>query len=195
MAPQQTLFSPLADVDIFHHLLADLHNDLAGKVARFRQLADLSMKLGSYGSMIPGGETAHSAWVEARSSFVHGNFVATVMLCQGMAEQMLAAHLAMGLSSQPLAEKIKFPETLRRCLADGVISESDAEDLRRLMRLRNPLSHYRDINDESSLSRRTLDTLTPAQEHLLNDATFAISVAVKLLSLPSFRVDRRSLED
>ena len=99
------------------------------------------------------------------------------------------------LSSQPLPEKIKFPETLRRCLADGVIAESDAEDLRRLMRLRNPLSHYRDINEESSLSRRTLDTLTPAQEHLLNDATLAISVAVRLLSLPSFRVDRRSLED
>lgn len=195
MAAQQTLFSPLTDVDFFRHLLADVHDDLPGKVARFRQLADLSMELGSYGTMIPGGETAHSAWVEARSSFVHGNFVATVMLCQGMVEHMLAAHLAMGLSSKPLPEKIKFPETLRRCLADGVISGREAEDLRRLMQLRNPLSHYRDINDESNLSRRSLDTLTPAQEHLLTDATFAISVAVRLLSLPIFRVDRRALED
>ncbi|MGV3569876.1 MAG: hypothetical protein ACO1PB_04690 [Ramlibacter sp.] len=192
---QESLFSPLTDVDFFRELVADLHDDVAGKVARFRQLADLSMELGSYGSMIPGGETAHSAWVEARSSFVQGNFVATVMLCQGMAEHMLAAHLAMGLSAKPLPARVEFRQTLTRCVDDGVISKEDAEDLRRLMALRNPLSHYRDINDESNLSRRTLDAQVPARQHLLNDATFAISMAVRLLSLPSFRVDRRSLED
>jgi hypothetical protein len=195
MTSQETLFSPLADVDFFRHLLADLHDDLSGKVARFRQLADLSTELGSYGSMIPGGQAAHAAWVEARSSFVHGNFVATVMLCQGMAEHMLAAHLAMRLGGSPLPARIDFRETLARSVADGVISERDAEDLRRLMRLRNPLSHYRGIDDESNLSRRSLDTQTPAEVHLLNDAAFAISMAVRLLSLPSFRVDARTLGD
>jgi hypothetical protein len=195
LADQKALFSPLSDVDFFRHLLADLHDDVPGKVARFRQLADLSMALGSYGSMIPGGESAHSAWVEARSSFVHGNFVATIMLCQGMAEHMLAAHLAMGLSAEELPERIKFSETLRRCVEDGVIAGRDAEDLRTLMGFRNPLSHYRDVNDPSNIERRALDTRMSAREHLLNDATFAISMAVRLLSLPAFRVDRGSLPD
>ncbi len=41
--------------------------------------------------------SAYSAWMEARSSFVNGNYIATVMLCQGLAEQMLASHLTLSL--------------------------------------------------------------------------------------------------
>lgn len=57
------------------------------------------------------------------------------------------------------------------------------------MSLRNPLSHFRGINDPSNLSRRVMDTALHLKEHLLRDATFAISVAVRLLSLPAFRLD------
>ena len=196
LAHQESLFSPLADVDFFRHLIADLHDDIAGKVARFRQLADLTMEMGTERAMIPGGETAFASWLEARSSFVQGNFVATVMLCQGLAEHMLASHLAMGLDSKPLPKKIEFHETLKRCLADGVISARDEEDLRRLMSLRNPLSHYQDVEHPSNLYRRALDTRMPAREHLVRDATFAISMAVRLLALPSFRLgDGRTLLD
>lgn len=188
MAFQESLFSPLAEVDFFRHLIADLHDDLDGKVARFRQLADLSMGMGAAGTMIP-GETSHVSWLEARSSFVHGNFIAVVMLCQGLAEHVLASHLSMGLDATPLPIRVQFKDTLKRSVDDGVISEEFAEDLRKLMSLRNPLSHYRDVNDASNLFRRAIDTAVPPHEHLLNDATFAISVAVRLLSLPSFRLD------
>lgn len=197
MADQQSLFSPLADVDVFRFLIADMHDDIAGKVARFRQLADLTLEMGAERAMIPGGETAYASWLEARSSLVHGNFVATVMLCQGMAEHMLASHLTLGLDAKPLPKKIVFHETLKRCLADGVVSERDAEDLRKLMSLRNPLAHYQNVNDPANLGRRALDTRMPAREHLVNDASFAISMAVRLLALPSFRLDdpRTLLDD
>lgn len=195
MASQESLFSPLADVDFFRHLIVDLHDDVAGKIARFRQLADLTLEHGTERAMIPGG-TAFSAWLEARSSFVHGNFVATVMLCQGMAEHMLASRLAMGMDAKPLPKKVRFEQTLKRCQDEGVISERDAEDLERLMSLRNPLSHYRDVNDESNLERRAIHTQKQAREHLVSDATFAISMAVRLLALPSFRLeDGRKLID
>ena len=82
---QSELLDTINDVDAFRILVADLHDDLVGKVARFRQLADLSVALGSLGTLMPGGETASAAWTEARSSFVHGNYVATVLLCQGLA--------------------------------------------------------------------------------------------------------------
>lgn len=69
---QGELFSSLHDVDVAKMLLADLHDDLEGMVARFRQLADLSATLGSSGTLIFGGETAYRAWTEARSSSPDG---------------------------------------------------------------------------------------------------------------------------
>jgi hypothetical protein len=185
---QSELFSQIQNMDAVRFLLADLHDDLDGKVARLLQLADLSGALGSLGTMLPGGETAYAAWTEARSSYIHGNYVATVLLCQGLAENMLAAHLTLGIQGEMLSNRISFRDTLERCLVQDVITSADANDLRRLMALRNPLSHYRSIDDPSNLSRRVLDSRLPATSHLLNDATFAISVAIRLLALPAFRL-------
>ena len=141
------LLSPISELGFVRFLLADLHDDLDGKTARFRQLTDLSGALGSSGTMLPGAYTTSAAWREARTSFVQGNFVATVMLCQGLAEHVLAAHLEMLMDDDPLPPKISFVETLRRCRERSVISEEDAADMRRLMALRNPLSHFRTIDD------------------------------------------------
>ncbi|KGU62448.1 hypothetical protein Y037_2377 [Burkholderia pseudomallei MSHR983] len=137
---------------------------------------------------MPGGETVLAAWTEARSSFVHGNYVATVLLCQGLAEHMLAAHLTLGLDSEELPDRVSFNDTLKRCVARDVITQQDADDLRRLMNLRNPLTHYRSIRDPSNLSRRVVDSMIPAETHLLTDATFAMSMAIRLLALPVFRL-------
>lgn len=89
-AEQVDMFSPTSDVGFMKLLLAELHDDLPDKVARFRQLADLSQQLGANGTMFSGGQESYQAWLEARSSFVHGNYIATVMLCQGLAEHLLA---------------------------------------------------------------------------------------------------------
>ncbi|MBX9943798.1 MAG: hypothetical protein K2Y40_06935, partial [Reyranella sp.] len=109
---QLDLLSPLKDLDLVRWLLADLHDDLFGKAARFRQLTDLSGSLGSYGTMLPGGETTLAAWNEARTSFVHGNYVATVLLCQGLAEHMLAAHISVSLGGEELPKRISFQDDL-----------------------------------------------------------------------------------
>jgi hypothetical protein len=187
---QPDLLSPLSDLRLVQLLLADLHDDLSGKVGRYRQLSDLSAALGFYGTMLPGGETTLALWTEARTSFVHGNYVATVMLCQALAEQMLAADLSMSLHDQKLSKRISFTETLERCLKQKIIPTKNAVELRRLMELRNPLSHFRGLDDPFDLSRRVLDTMQPAESHLLADASFAIGVAIRLLALPSFRVDQ-----
>jgi hypothetical protein len=186
---QEELFSPLSDLQAAQWLMGELHDDLPGRVARFQQVNDLCANLGSTGTMIP-GEVAFSAWLEARSSFVNGNYVATVMLCQGLAEQMLASHLTLSLDAQELPEKIGFRETLRRCLEQGVIDPSLAGQLKQLMGLRNPLSHFRRVDDPESLFRRSLDSQTPTQVTLERDATFAIGVAVDLLASPVFRLGR-----
>lgn len=187
---QDDLFSEATDLGLVRFLLADLHDDLVGTVSRFRQLADLSMHLGSAGTMLTGGETTHAAWVEARSSFVHGNYVATVMLCQGLAEHMLGSHLALRIDAAQLPARMAFKEILSRCRSEGVIGPEDADRLRRLMALRNPLSHFRGLEDPTNLSRRALDTGESAQSHLFADASFAIATAIRILSLPEFRLGR-----
>lgn len=102
----------------------------------------------------------------------------------------------MGLNAAPIPNRVQFKDTLKRCLDDGVIDEPFAKELRQLMELRNPLAHYRDVNDASNLTRRAMETSKHPQEHLIGDATFAMSVAVKLLSLPSFRLDGgKSVDD
>ncbi|MFK3857205.1 hypothetical protein [Agrobacterium pusense] len=183
---QLDMFSSASDLGFMRSLLADLHDDLPDKIARFRQLGDLSLSLGAGGTLLSGGEATYRAWQEARSSFVHGNYIATVMLCQGLAEHLLASFLEMGQSLPP---KISFYETLTRSLAAGVISEADVRDLKRLMQLRNPLSHFRGIDDASNLTRRMLNSGVMVEDHLKGDASFALSMAVRLLSLPSFRLD------
>lgn len=179
--------SSLSDLDLVQHLLADLHNDLPGKLQRSRQIVGWSDALGSSGTMLFGGETNLAAWREARWSFIHGNFTATVMLCQALVENLLAAFLHGGLM-QDLPARISFSETLARCQNRNIITAIDAQDLKRLMELRNPLSHFRALDDASNLSRRILDTMMPAEEHLLEDAEFALQLAIRIMALPSFRL-------
>lgn len=186
---QADIFSDLNDLDFVRMLLADVHDNLRGSVARFRQLHDLSHALGSGGAMITGGEIAYAAWREARSSFIHGNFVATVLLSQSLAEQMLASFLTIGLDAEPLPPRIGFRDTLNRCVTRGVISKGDAEDFEKLMNLRNPLSHHRLIDDPTNLSRRVADERLSGEEHLRRDATFAIAMAIRLLAMPVFRLE------
>lgn len=184
---QPDLLSDLSDLDFVRHLLADLHDDLPEMVGRFRMLTDLGSEMGRSGTMIFGGHAAYHAWVESRSSFVHGNFVATILLCQGLVENLLAAYMHAGLLIDDVPERIKFADTLRRCREREVISDDDVADLRRLMGLRNPLSHFRHV-DGSHLERRNMDQRTSAAELLRRDASFAISIAVRILAKPAFRL-------
>ena len=168
---QPDLLSDLSDLDFVRHLLADLHDDLPGKVGRFRMLTDLGGQMGRSGTMIFGGHAAYHAWLEARSSFVHGNYVATILLCQGLVEHLLAAYLHAGLLVDDIPDRIQFADTLRRMMA-----------------LRNPLSHFRHVDDGSNLDRRCIDESKSADDLLRHDAIFSIGLAVRMLSRPAFRL-------
>lgn len=185
---QPDLLWDLSDLDFVRHLLADLHDDLPGKVGRFRMLTDPGDQMGRSATMIFGGHAAYHAWVEARSSFVHGNYVATILLCQGLVEHLLAAYLHAGLLVDDIPDRIQFADTLRRCREREVVSDEDVADLRRMMALRNPLSHFRHVDDGSNLDRRSIDESRSADDLLRHDAIFSISLAVRMLSRPAFRL-------
>lgn len=185
---QDDLLSGISALDAVSHLLADLHDDLPGKVTRFRHLADLGDALDPQGTMLFGGTTAFNAWVEARSSFVHGNFAATILLCQSLVENLLAAFLHAGLMMDDLPPRIAFRDTLKRCQDRNLISSQDSDDLERLMGLRNPLSHFRTVADGQNLDRRAITTGLQSEALIERDAWFAIGLAVRILAKPQFRL-------
>lgn len=185
---QPDLLSDLTDLDFARLLLAEMHDDLHSKVARFRMLTNFSRDLGPNGTMIPGGHAAYHAWIEARSSFVHGNFAATVLLCLGLVEHLLAAYLHAGLLIDDIPDRIPFRETLRLCRERDVISDQDVAHLQKLMALRNPLSHFRHVDDGGNLDRRSLYFGQHATDLMRHDAVFAIGLTVRMLAKPAFRL-------
>jgi hypothetical protein len=184
---QGDLLSNVTDISVMRFLLEDLHNDLLGKVQRFHHLNDLGERNGRR-TMLFGGSTTHNAWVEARSSFVHGNYVATVLLCQSLIENLLAAFLHGGLMKE-LLKRIEFAETLRRCRAVGILDDQDVVDLKELAALRNPLTHFRNVDDDRNLDRRSIATGRFTSDILSKDAWSAITLASRMLGKPQFRLD------
>lgn len=63
-----------------------------------------------------------------------------------------------------------------------------AANWRTLVKYRNGLLHYREIADAENLLPKTMRAMEFEGDPLLGDAMFEISTAVRLLSLPSFRV-------
>lgn len=187
---QADLLSGISDLDAVSHLLADLHDDLPGKVTRFRHFADLCGALGSQGTMLFGGSATFNAWTEARVSFVHGNFAATILLCQSLVENLLAAFLHAGLTMDDLPTRIAFKDTLKRCQDRNLISNQDFGDLERLMGLRNPLSHFRPFADDQNIDRRAVTAGIRSDALIEQDAWFAIGIAVRMLAKPQFRLGR-----
>jgi hypothetical protein len=186
-ASQRDLFSNVSDIALVRHLLADLHDDLEGKVTRFHYLSDLGDELGIHRMMLFGGHVTYNAWVEARSSFVHGNYVATVLLCQSLVENLLAAFLHGGLLDE-LPSRIQFDETLRRCREKNLLTNEDINELKKLVSLRNPLTHFRNVDDAHNLDRRSIATGRQAGEILGRDAWLAITLAARILAKEPFRL-------
>jgi hypothetical protein len=79
------------------------------------------------------------------------------------------------------------------------VAVDDVDLLRRLLAdlhddLFGKLARFRQLTP-LNLSRRVIDSQRPAEHHLLSDASFAISMAVRLLALPSFRLSGRTILD
>ena len=186
---QIDLYSTLNDMASAKMLLEELQIDLEGKISRLRQLDDLNYDLGSNGSILTGGEVVYHIWQEVRSSFIHGNYVAVVLLCQSMAEHLLASYLEYRFSEDSRSKRMHFRDTIQECWSRGIITEIDKNDLLRLSHARNPLTHHRTFEDPTNLTRLSVEAGKIASDLLRGNANFAIRLAFRLLSLPAFRVD------
>jgi hypothetical protein len=191
------MFDPLPPENIaLRALLADLHDDLEGRVERLRLLLAIESDFGGgRGLLLPGGTPAQFAYLETRQAFVAGNFLSVILLSQCMLENVLAAQIGLetlsreikGGSPIELRTRPTFRETIAACRRANILDNKDEVDLARLSDLRNALTHFRDVNDKSHLDRRALSQRRPAADVCEEDARFAIVLFVRMLAKDEFR--------
>jgi hypothetical protein len=177
-------------------LLADLQDDLEGRVGRLRLLLALEFDFGSgRGLLLPGGTPAYTSYVETRQAFVLGNFLSVVLLSQCVLENTLAAQISLdavsaeihGRTAVSQTHRPGFRETVAACRDSGLLNTEDERDLLRLSELRNALAHFRMVNDPSHLDRRAVRERRSATTVCEDDARFAIALFVRILAKPAFR--------
>jgi hypothetical protein len=148
---------------------------------------------GGSGVFLPGGQAAFLAYTEARSSFVVGNFFATVLLAQAALEQILGGHLrATGFD---LGTRVSFETVIAKCREEHVLRPEDEENIRRLKQLRNALGHFKSFDEEDSLERRAADQRTHVFVVAEEDARHAVFSVIFLLSHPLFAFRRTDRAD
>ena len=191
------MFDPLPPETLaLKTLLADLHDDLEGRVERLRLLIAIESDFGQgRGLLLPGGTPAQFAYLETRQAFVLGSFLSVILLSQCMLENVLAAQVGLEAVSREIkggepiemSSRPSFRQTITNCRTVGIINEEDEDDLIRLSDLRNALSHFRDVNDQSHLDRRAMDQRLAAAQICEQDARFAIVVFIRILAKSEFR--------
>lgn len=171
----------VSELDCVQHIFGDINGDLRSKVERLMFLCTTHDRVLDAENLLTfGGVTVQEVWREARWSYIHGNYIATVLLCQGFVEHLVAS-TAFG-AGEKLPKRATLRDALKRAFARGYISEDEVEDIERLIALRNPLSHFRRPLDPSSISGRAVTEDEEYHELLKRDGRFAIELATKMLS-------------
>lgn len=190
-----------SEAEVAQSLLGQLTADLPYQVARYQILLAFDADFGGSGVMLPGGEASYRAYVEARASFVAGNFLAVIVLSQSLIENLLGGHLILddvtrevrGLpdrDAKPLKERPQLKELLDHALEAGVLEVKDAENVQRLMAIRNPLTHFRGINDPQNLTRKAMTSGVHPEQIMFEDARFAMATIVAIVGRAQFAIGR-----
>ena len=162
-------------------LLADIQEaDTASRATRLERLEFLLAEFGPPADMmLIGGIGAMFAIQELQSSFLNGNYMATIFCCQTFAEHSLAGGYALG-GQDELVES-GFNKLIHQSLADGTISARIAERLHELRQMRNPYTHPRIIQKRQSLLDRLVARKSDPHSMAERDARDAIQILVDFL--------------
>lgn len=118
------------------------------------------------------GETSLQAFEEARLAYVHGLYLATVLLSLTCIEWEIAGRLyAAGWEE---AKEARFKDLLLEARKKGMISDQELNAFHRLRRVRNSQSHFQPPGASSSMLKRTLDQNMLTNEVFKKDAERAI---------------------
>ena len=141
---------------------------------RARRLARLLevVTIPSNGIMFWGGSNSAQCFTELRLAFIHGLYLATVLLALAFIEQEIAGLLHAagwdGAQSSPL-EKL-----LRKARQQSVITEGEYKSFERLRVVRNAYAHFRHFNHPTAWHNRALSAETDLDGILEADVDGAI---------------------
>ena len=126
------------------------------------------------------GILAKGLFEEARSCFVYGQFLATVLSGLAYVERTLAAlFYASGRSD---LERASLSALLKEAYAEGVIDSSEFQNLEEIREKRNSYAHFRrPLAKDSVEIRALLEDETP-HKIIEQDATAVSAIALRLVA-------------
>ncbi len=181
-----------SELQLIKEQIARLYDDAEGRTARHLALIGFEQDFPPSGMMFPGGHESYQAYIEARLNFIDGNFIATILLTQACMENFLAGCIIMeelsrqihGLLAETDTAMPKLPTLkwlLQRSHDWSILCDEDKLMLIQLSEIRNPLSLYRSMSDQTKLSRRSANEDISERELLEGDARLAISIVAKVI--------------
>lgn len=138
------------------------------------------------GRLLPGGPLGATAVWEAGAAYVHGFFLATLLLTQSALEHLLAGALVIHHPDRSADGRPVFAELLQSSRAAGLLTEGEFLLFDDLRRRRNPYAHARGINDRAGLLRRSMTSGKHPDEIIDTDAWSALQALVHLINRPPF---------
>jgi hypothetical protein len=156
--------------------------DEATRHQRAKRAAFLLQEFGPpAGMVLTGGLNAMLAISELQSSFLNGNFMATILLCQVFVESSLGGSFA--FSGDEEAMLGSFKSLIDRSVAERRISKALGERLHHLREdVRNAYGHPRPyLNPRKGLLDRVFERRLPLDKLAEADAREAIQLAVDSL--------------
>jgi hypothetical protein len=154
--------------------------DDSSLVERIERLRFLEEEFGPPSEMgLAGGIGALLAIGELKSSFLCGNYMATIFLCQTFVEHSLAGPFALAGEDEHVEKGMS--SLIDVSLARNSISSTLAARLHELREMRNPYTHPRILQKKPSLLDRVIKTTQNPFSMAEADATEAIRIVVDFL--------------
>ena len=118
------------------------------------------------------GEISLQSFEEVRRAYIHGLYLATVLLSLTCIEREIAGRLY--TTGWEKAKHARLEELLLKAFENGMISVSELNTFQHLRLIRNSQTHFRSPRTSSSMLRRTVDQDILPNEIFMKDAEQAI---------------------
>jgi len=153
-------------------------DEARSRTSRARRLRFLTKEYGGGDYRLFYDQLAALAFEEARQVYLHGLFIACMLMCQVCVEQMLC-----GLLNAAGRNELKgatYEQILRKARDQKLLSTAEFATFDRLRKWRNPYVHSRPIGSKGTLIRRAIDSKTSPEEITARDARIAIRSVFRL---------------
>jgi len=132
------------------------------------------------------------AFEEARQTYLHGLFVACIVMCQVCLEHMLAGLFRQ--AGRDDLDRATFEVLLREANNQRFLSAEEFALFDRLRTIRNPYVHSRTPTGKGSLIRRAVEEDKVVENVIVEDAELAIRALLHLCSRHPFALSHDDAE-